>query len=47
MRDLLESALKPQERVKLGSLLANIGRQAGLTDEEFTIFEQTRNKTPT
>lgn len=31
--------------MKLGSLLADIGRRARLTDEEFAAFEQLR-KTP-
>ena len=45
VREILESAVRPQERVKLGSLLAGIGRRAKLTDEEFAVFEQVRNKT--
>jgi plasmid stability protein len=39
MRDILESAVKPQCRVKPGSLLAEIGRKIRLTDEKFAIFE--------
>ncbi|MFC5769046.1 FitA-like ribbon-helix-helix domain-containing protein [Thauera sinica] len=46
VREILESAVKPEGRVKLGSLLADIGRRAGLTDEEFAVFEQARDKTP-
>lgn len=46
IRTILENAVKPEGRVKLGSLLASIGRQAGLTDEEFTLIEQVRDKTP-
>ena len=38
--------MKPQGRVKLGSLLAGIGRKARLTDDEFAIFESVRDKTP-
>jgi len=44
VRDILESAVKPEGRVKLGSLLAEIGRRAKLTDEEFAIFEQVRDR---
>jgi plasmid stability protein len=29
IRDILEAAVRPPQRVKLGSLLAEIGRQAG------------------
>lgn len=46
MLDILESALKPQGRVKLGSMLAEIGREVRLTDEEFAIFESVRDKAP-
>jgi antitoxin FitA len=46
VRAILEDAVKPEGRVKLGSLLANIGRQARLTDEEHAIFDQIRDKTP-
>jgi len=46
VREILESAVSPEGRVKLGSLLADIGRRAKLTDEEFAVFEQVRNKAP-
>jgi antitoxin FitA len=46
VREILESAVSPQGRVKLGSLLADIGRRAKLTDQEFVVFEQVRNKVP-
>jgi len=43
IRDILERAAKPQGRVKLGSLLAAIAREAGgLTDEEHALFERAR-----
>jgi antitoxin FitA len=46
IREILESAVKPQGRVKLGSVLAEIGRKAKLTDDEFAIFESVRDKAP-
>ncbi|MCD2340249.1 plasmid stabilization protein [Ideonella azotifigens] len=46
VREILESAVSPEGRVKLGSLLVDIGRQAKLTDEEFAVFDQVRNKAP-
>ena len=46
VREILESAVSPRGRVKLGSLLADMGRRAKLTDDEFRVFEQARNKTP-
>ncbi len=44
VREILEAAVNPQERVKLGSLLAEVGRRAKLKDEEFAVFEQVRIK---
>ena len=46
VRAILENAVKPDGRVKLGSLLADIGRRASLTDDEFAVFEQAREKAP-
>lgn len=47
IRDILERAVKPEGRVKLGSFLASIAREAGgLTDEEVAIFESVRIKSP-
>lgn len=46
VREILESAVSPQGRVKLGSLLADVGRRARLSDEEFAVFEQVRSKAP-
>lgn len=49
VREILGNAVAPEGRVKLGSLLADIGRQTKLTEDEFAIFEQilSRDKTPT
>ncbi len=46
VREILETAVVPEGRVKLGSLLADIGRQARLTDEDVALIEQVRDKTP-
>lgn len=46
VREILASALKPEGRMKLGSLLAEIGRRAKLTDEEYAVFERVRDRTP-
>jgi len=46
VRAILEQAVKAEGRIKLGSLLAEIGRQAKLTDADFAVFEQVRDKTP-
>ena len=46
VREILESAVRPQGSVKLGSLLAEMGQRARLTDEEFALFEQARDRRP-
>ena len=45
VRAILEEAVKPEGRVKLGAVLADIGRQAKLTEKDFTVFAQ-RDKAP-
>ena len=42
VREILEAAVAPEGRVKLGSLLANIGKQAKLTDKELASFGSAR-----
>ena len=44
VRAILESAVSGERRVQLGSLLAEIGEQAQLTEEEFLVFEQVRDR---
>jgi plasmid stability protein len=47
IRAILEMVARPPERVKLGSLLASIAREAGgLTDAEVAHFSQLRDKAP-
>lgn len=46
IRDILEKAAKPEGRVRLGSLLAAIGREAGLGTEDAEHFARLRDKTP-
>jgi len=46
VREILEVAIAPESRVKLGSLLADIGRQARLSEEEAAVFDDVRDKTP-
>ena len=46
VREILESAVSPQKRPKLGSLLADMGRRAKLSDEDFAVFEQVRSNVP-
>lgn len=46
IRDILERAVKPERRVRLGDALASLGRKIGLTNEDFAVFERVRDKTP-
>jgi plasmid stability protein len=47
IRDILERAVRPDGRLKLGSYLAAIAREAGgLSDEERALFDNARNRSP-
>ena len=46
VRAILETVISPKGSVKLGSLLAEVGRKAKLTDEEFAVFGQVRDPSP-
>ena len=40
MCEILTAAVKPEGRVRLGDLLAGIGRKVKLTEEEMTVFNR-------
>ncbi|MCL2090991.1 MAG: antitoxin [Micrococcales bacterium] len=46
VRSILAEAVQPEGRLKLGSMLTEIGRELQLTDAEFAVFDQVRDKTP-
>jgi len=46
IRAILESTVRPPERLRLGTALADLGRRVGLTDDEIAAFEQVRDKVP-
>ena len=46
IRDILAKAAKPEGRVKLGSLLASIGSEAGLSNADVEALNSLRDKTP-
>ncbi|TCN33746.1 FitA-like ribbon-helix-helix domain-containing protein [Sinorhizobium americanum] len=46
VRDILESVVKPAQRVRMGDALAELGRRLGLTNDDFVVFEQVRDQTP-
>ncbi len=45
VRTILEEAVRPQARLKLGSLLADIGREVHLTDELVDLIND-RDRSP-
>lgn len=46
VREILAQAVKPESRVLLGDALASLGRKIGLTNKDFEVFDQLRDKTP-
>lgn len=46
IREILESTVRPPERLRLGSALAELGRRVGLTDDDIAAIEKVRDKTP-
>ncbi|WP_335925260.1 FitA-like ribbon-helix-helix domain-containing protein [Shewanella algae] len=46
VRAILEEVTRPETRLKMGDALADLGRKVGLTNEDFAVFEQVRDKTP-
>ena len=46
VREILESAVKSEKRVRMGDALAELGRRAGLTNDDFVVLDQVRDKVP-
>lgn len=46
MRDILETAVRPPNRLRIGSALSALSRNAGLTNADFEALEQARDRTP-
>lgn len=47
IREILTNAVKPESRVKLGTLLANLGQEVTLTDQEVAAIDAVRDRAPT
>lgn len=45
IRDIIEAAVRPPERIKLGSLLTAIGRDAELSESDVEALQRSRDKT--
>ena len=46
MRDILETAVRPVTRLRLGTALAEASRRIGLTNEDVEALERTFDRTP-
>jgi antitoxin FitA len=46
IRDILERAVKPAKRVRLGDALAALGRKVGVTDADIAAIDQMQDKSP-
>jgi len=46
VREILAVAVKPEARLRMGDALAALGRTVSLTNEDFAVFDQVRDKTP-
>ncbi|AIA30789.1 FitA-like ribbon-helix-helix domain-containing protein [Leptospirillum ferriphilum] len=46
IRSILEAAVRPPERLRLGTALTELGRRVGLLEEDFAVFEEVRDKMP-
>jgi antitoxin FitA len=46
VREILESAVKSEKRVRMGDALAELGRRVGLTNDDFAVLDQVREKVP-
>lgn len=46
IRAILETAVRPRERLQMGTALSELGRRVGFTDDDATAIDQTRSRTP-
>lgn len=46
VREILAVAVKPESRVRLGEALVALSRKVGLTNDDFEVFQQVRDKMP-
>jgi len=46
VREILAAAVKPEKRVRMGDALAAIGREIGLSNEDFAVFDSVRDQAP-
>jgi antitoxin FitA len=46
VREILETAVKPVSRLRMGEALAALGQKIGLTDKDFEVFDRVQDTTP-
>ena len=46
VRELIANAVQPEARLRLGTALWELGRAAGLTEEEAVLIDSVRDRTP-
>lgn len=46
VREILERAVKPEARLRMGDALSALGRKAGLTNADLDALQATRDRTP-
>lgn len=46
IRAILEVAVRPANRLRLGTAMADISREVGLTDADVDVLDQSRSVTP-
>lgn len=46
VREILEKAVKPEARVRMGDALAALGRKVGLTNKDVEMLEKAKDKRP-
>jgi plasmid stability protein len=46
VRDIIEAAVRPAERLRLGTALAELSRRAGLSNEDVSALESSRSRVP-
>lgn len=46
IRNILETAVRPHERLRMGAALADVGRRAGLTDDDVSALQARRDRNP-
>ena len=46
VREILALAVKPDTRIHMGDALAALGRKVGLTNKDFEVLQEVRDKTP-